>query len=65
LWFHGLAAIPAMAAFRRHMSTTAHLMLWLWRYFTAYRQRHRKNREDDDQDKAARKRRDHNVESNT
>jgi len=54
-----------MAALARHMCAAAHPMLpRLW-HFSADWQSHRKNRQSDDQDKAARQRRDHDVDVNT
>jgi len=54
-----------MTALARHMCAAAHPMLpRLW-HFSADWQSHRKNRQSNDQDKAARQRRDHDVEVNT
>jgi hypothetical protein len=54
-----------MAALARHMCAAAHPMLpRLW-HFSADWQSHCKNRQSDDQDKATRQRRDHDVEVNT
>jgi len=48
-----------MTALARHMCAAAHPMLpRLW-HFSADWQSHRKNRQSNDQDKAARQRRDH------
>jgi hypothetical protein len=54
-----------MAALARHMCAAAHLMLpRLW-HFSADWQSHCKNRQSNDQGKAARQRRDHDVDVNT
>jgi len=54
-----------MAALARHMCAAAHPMLpRLW-HFSADWQSHRKNRQSNDQDKAAQQRRDHDVDVNT
>jgi hypothetical protein len=54
-----------MAALARHMCAAAHPVLpRLW-HFSADWQSHRKNRQSNDQDKAAQQRRDHDVDVNT
>jgi hypothetical protein len=54
-----------MAALARHMCAAAHPMVpRLW-HFSADWQSHRKNRQSNDQDKAAQQRRDHDVDVNT
>jgi hypothetical protein len=54
-----------MTTLAHHMSAAAHPMPWRLWYFSADWQSHGKNRRNDDQDKAARQRRDHDVNVNT
>jgi hypothetical protein len=54
-----------MTALGRHMCAAAHSMLPRLRHFSADWQSHRKNRQSNDRDKAARQRRDHDVDVNT
>jgi len=54
-----------MTALARHVCAAAHPMPRRLRYFSTDWQSHGKNRQSNDQDKAARQRRDHNVEVNT
>jgi len=54
-----------MTALARHVCAAAHPMPWRLWHFTADWQSHCKNRQSNDQDKAARQRRDHDVEVNT
>src|SRR5205807_10033523 len=64
LRFDRFAAV-AMTAFTRHVCAAGHPMpWWLW-YFSASWQAQGEDGRSNDQDKAARQRRDHDVEVNT
>jgi len=54
-----------MTTLARHVCAAAHPLAWRLRHFSADGQGHGKNRRNDDQDKGARQRRDHDAEVNT
>ncbi|PYK91663.1 MAG: hypothetical protein DMF14_13035 [Verrucomicrobia bacterium] len=64
LRFHRLAA-ATVTALARHVCAAAHPMPCWLRYFSASGEGHGKDRCSNDQDNAARQRRDHDVEPNT